>query len=520
MAIPKFEDFLFPFMMHLTNQDSNKSDMVSVLSDFFNLSEEDKQQKTKGGTSYQIYDRIGWSLQWLRRAKFVEIPEKGIWRITQRGRDYMRNATDLRESDLLKYPEFAEYSGRRNERKRQRLSPSATTTSAIVTHNENWKEIVEVLRSAIEEASSFLLYVNSVISCLRLLGWKKSNGTIQIESNNRVDEQQCIFLIHENDKRPIPCIVTKNNNADAIVSRADSIASYLDGINKCIGILFVECIEIFFQNTEDNKPTSIASIELDNSVLLGEVLCNLLEYNTFNYHKLVTFCIQQFKQVPNETNLLNRVQEVAADTDFISSKIKEVLLSEGYEESLISRVLSPLSFKIKMKLKEQQNVKIEHENNVSGKHDNTKFSLDGKAYLNKRAFVLAVIKRFVNEHPYTTYEELESQFPSETHSKKRGVIRPLNVVNDWIKENPDLKKRYFLSPDDIIQLHDGTRVVVNNQWGTHFPKFLKIAQTLYSVQSDQPYSGIDDADNSNVEQGNLHGIRISADSFSKFNNKK
>jgi hypothetical protein len=83
-----------------------------------------------------------------------------------------------------------------------------------------------------------------------------------------------------------------------------------------------------------------------------------------------------------------------------------------------------------------------------------------------------------------------------------------------------LKKRYFLSPDDIIQLHDGTRVVVNNQWGTHFPKFLKIAQTLYSVQSDQPYSGIDDADNSNVEQGNLHGIRISADSFSKFNKKK
>ena len=36
MAIPKFEDFLFPFMMHLTDQDSNKSDMVSVLSDFFN----------------------------------------------------------------------------------------------------------------------------------------------------------------------------------------------------------------------------------------------------------------------------------------------------------------------------------------------------------------------------------------------------------------------------------------------------------------------------------------------------
>lgn len=113
MAIPKFEDFLFPFMMHLTDQDSNKADMVSVLSDFFNLTEEDRNLKTKGGSTPQIYDRVGWSLQWLRRAKFVEIPERGIWRITQRGRDYMKNASDLRENDLLKYPEFAEYSGRK-----------------------------------------------------------------------------------------------------------------------------------------------------------------------------------------------------------------------------------------------------------------------------------------------------------------------------------------------------------------------------------------------------------------------
>ena len=94
MAIPKFEDFLFPFMMHLTDQDSNKADMVSVLSDFFNLSEEDRNLKTKGGSTPQVYDRVGWCLQWLRRANFVEIPEKGVWRITQRGREYMKNATD------------------------------------------------------------------------------------------------------------------------------------------------------------------------------------------------------------------------------------------------------------------------------------------------------------------------------------------------------------------------------------------------------------------------------------------
>lgn len=518
MAIPKFEDFLFPFMMHLTDQDSNKADMVSVLSDFFNLSEEDRNLKTKGGSTPQVYDRVGWCLQWLRRANFVEIPEKGVWRITQRGREYMKNATDLRESDLLKYPEFAEYSGRRNERKRQSLS-SVTSVSAIDVHNENWKEIVEVLSSALEEHTDYHMFFNSVFSCLRLLGWKKSNGTIQIEpSNNNVDGNQCIFLVHDGNKR-IPCIVFNPNNADKVIAHVNYIASYLDGILNHIGLLFGNCLEVYFREKEEREPTCVASIKLDYTVPHGDAVCNLLEYNTFNYQSFILFCKHLLKVVPNEANLVKRLQEIATDTDFISSKIKEVLVSEGYEESLILNIISPLSFKIKIKTKEQENGKNEKTESVSGTHDNTKFSLDGDTYLNKRSFVLAVIKRYVSEHPYITYEELESLFPSETHSRKRGVVRPLNVVTEWIKDNPDLKKRYFLSPEDIIQLQDGTRVVVNNQWGTHFPKFLKIAQSLYSVQSDQPYSGLEEVVETPVEHGILHGIRISADSISKFNQK-
>lgn len=519
MAIPKFEDFLFPFMMHLSDQDSNKADMVSVLSDFFNLTEEDKKVKTKGGSCLQVYDRIGWCLQWLRRAKFVEITEKGIWRITQRGRDYMKNATDLRESDLLKYPEFAEYSGRNNGQKRQLKLSSADSVSGVEMHNENWKEIVEVLKSALEEHAAFLMYFNSVFSCLRLLGWKKSNGTIQIEPlSDNVDVKQCIILVHNNDKR-IPCIVLNPNNENETMIHVDYIASYLDGVNSHIGIIFGNCIEVFFQETEESEPACIASIKLDHSILQGEIVCNLLEYNTFNYQKFTSFCKQLLKDVPNETNLVKRLQEIATDTDLISSKIKEVLVSEGFEESLVSSVISPLSFKIKIITKDQENEISEETVKVSGSHDNTKFSLDGKTYLNKRAFVLAVIKRYVSEHPHISYKELESRFPSETHSKKRGVIRPLSVVEDWIKVNPDVKNRYFLSPEDIIQLHDGTKVVVHNQWGTHFPKFLKIAQTLYSVKSDQPYFGIEEVIETRVEPENSHGIRISAVSFSKFNHK-
>ena len=116
MAIPKFQDFLYPFLLQLKNTDMSSKDIKDNLISHFNLTEEDKQMKTKGGSAYQIDDRIGWCRQWLRRALFIEIPEKGVYRITKRGLDYLKSHTDLRQNDLLEYPEYAVYAGISSEK--------------------------------------------------------------------------------------------------------------------------------------------------------------------------------------------------------------------------------------------------------------------------------------------------------------------------------------------------------------------------------------------------------------------
>ena len=109
MAIPKFEDFLYPFLNQMKDKDVSSKEMRDALIEHFNLTEEDCALRTKGGYSNQLSDRIGWSRQWLRRALFMEIPQRGIYRITQRGKDYLKTHTSLTQDDLLQYPEFAEY---------------------------------------------------------------------------------------------------------------------------------------------------------------------------------------------------------------------------------------------------------------------------------------------------------------------------------------------------------------------------------------------------------------------------
>ena len=110
--VPTFEKFLYPFLVTLKNKDVNKKQMVEEMRNFFNLSDEDMNVRTKSGAITQVVDRVGWTLQYLRRALFVDIID-GKYHITQRGLDFLKNHDNLSINDLIDYPEFAEYTSRK-----------------------------------------------------------------------------------------------------------------------------------------------------------------------------------------------------------------------------------------------------------------------------------------------------------------------------------------------------------------------------------------------------------------------
>lgn len=528
MAIPKFEDFLYPFMLHLMEKDSNKKDMIDSLSTYFKISDEDMKLKTRGGTNYQIYDRIGWCLQWLRRAMFVEIPQRGVWRITQRGREYMDFHSDLKESNLLEYPEFAEYSAGNSERNissNNKLIQQRKDT-AYMKHNDNWLEIIETIKPIIKQKLSFISYCNAVVTMFRLLGWKKSKGTLVTFNSVEAQEDGFLILLNiENENIQIPIISLDLNLEYSIDSQASSLNKAMKEVNSNIGILFAEEIKIYYHNSnEEVEPICILTIPFDEQVETGHALCNLLSYSTFSLKKLEDFCNELCDKIPSKSNLLKHISAIAQDSQMIEQFIADCLKNEGYDEDVVYEELNKYKFQINIKgLHQKDGIVIEEGHKNS--HDTTKFSFDsGKTFLKKRYFVLEVIRRYIKENPLVTYDDLEKVFPSEIISKKRGVIRPLSVVQEWVKERPDVKSRYFMAENEIITLADGMQVVVHNQWGSHFPKFLAIANKMYDVISNKPYESVENVSEmvkeSEPEQTRDFGIKISADSFSKFTNKK
>ena len=115
--------------------------------------------------------------------------------------------------------------------------------------------------------------------------------------------------------------------------------------------------------------------------------------------------------------------------------------------------------------------------------DTSKYSIDGGEPLKKRRFVLAVVRKYVEGHPGITYEQLKERFPdSLSGSPLHGVFRPYEDIQQKLQNQPDLVKRFFLEPEDLITLSDGTRLTVYNQWGQHFQNFLEVAQQLHEVE--------------------------------------
>lgn len=109
MSVPKFEEFLYPFLVQIKDRDLSSKEMRDALVAHFGLTEADCALKTKSGTNTQVNDRINWVRQYLRRALFVDLPQKGVYHITERGKEYLQKNKTLSKKDLMVYPEFSKY---------------------------------------------------------------------------------------------------------------------------------------------------------------------------------------------------------------------------------------------------------------------------------------------------------------------------------------------------------------------------------------------------------------------------
>jgi restriction system protein len=111
MTIPTFEQIM-PVILNL----AAKSEQIAIrhcmddVADHFNLTEEEREQTLPSGKQKILYNRTYWASFDLLKAGLLEKRQRGIYAITERGREVHSTDIDkLSRQYLSCYPEYAEY---------------------------------------------------------------------------------------------------------------------------------------------------------------------------------------------------------------------------------------------------------------------------------------------------------------------------------------------------------------------------------------------------------------------------
>jgi restriction system protein len=111
MTIPTYEELMLPLLRLVKDgRDYSLREATEALANEFHLTDEEKTRMLPSGTMTYVYNRIGWAKTSLKKANLLEQTGRGLFKITQRGLDILKeNPPHIDVEYLLKFPEFAEF---------------------------------------------------------------------------------------------------------------------------------------------------------------------------------------------------------------------------------------------------------------------------------------------------------------------------------------------------------------------------------------------------------------------------
>jgi restriction system protein len=142
MEIPKFHETFIPILSILSNGETvhTRELYQKVVDSYFkNLTEEQLKEKTKTG-DLLITNRIAWGKSYLKKGGFIEYPERGFVKITQKG---LRQKNELSLKDVVEDKSMLEFYQEENSKKSnaKTLSKELKTSSPQDLIDEGFKLI-------------------------------------------------------------------------------------------------------------------------------------------------------------------------------------------------------------------------------------------------------------------------------------------------------------------------------------------------------------------------------------------
>ncbi len=154
MPIPAFEEIMLPFLRLLS--DGNERDTKyceEKLAEIFKLSEDELNLRHEKSGQKIFHNRVNWAKVYLKQAGFIESPKRGVFRITETGREVLKgNPEKLDIKYLMKYEEFKNF----RERSMQKGSEGETLSTLLTDEESSEETPIEKIDKAFKETRALL----------------------------------------------------------------------------------------------------------------------------------------------------------------------------------------------------------------------------------------------------------------------------------------------------------------------------------------------------------------------------
>lgn len=107
MAIPDFQTLMLPVLRSSEMGEVRISDVVQLLADKFQLTEDERSELLPSGKQTTFANRVHWAKSYLGKAGLVELTKRAHFQITDRGRDVLAKPPEKIDVHFLEqFPEF------------------------------------------------------------------------------------------------------------------------------------------------------------------------------------------------------------------------------------------------------------------------------------------------------------------------------------------------------------------------------------------------------------------------------
>lgn len=159
MAIPDFQSIMLPLLRRCADgQEHSKRDIVPTLAAEFGLTQADLEELLPTGRQGKFDNRVGWAKSYLKQAGLLDTTGRGLFRITDRGRQVLKEAPQRVDMKYLeRFPEYQAFKARTRERAQ---AVESAAENAGTTPEEMLESGYQQLRSTL--ATDILQLVQSL----------------------------------------------------------------------------------------------------------------------------------------------------------------------------------------------------------------------------------------------------------------------------------------------------------------------------------------------------------------------